>query len=174
MRNFVSWWLKMHLILLRLKLFIHQLAPFFILLLCDILDRTHVFRFLPIEPLLTLPLIYHWAMYRPEFLSVLTLFIVGMVDDAIGGAFLGQTSLLFLILYALVLLEKHHIEGSKSSIQWGAFAFYMSCAVCLEWAISSIVNESAICSGTFLLQNIMMVIFYPWMTIRLLKTKETT
>jgi rod shape-determining protein MreD len=163
----------MHLILLRLRLFFHQLVPLLILLLCDILDRTHVFRFLPIEPLLTLPLIYHWAVYKPELLSVFTLFVVGIVDDAIGGALLGQTSLMFLILYALVLLQKHHIKEANFSGLWWGFAFYMLCAVFLEWAISSMLYDRAICSWIFLLQNAVMVVLYPLIHGLLVKLEKT-
>jgi rod shape-determining protein MreD len=162
----------MHLILLRFRLFFHQLTPLLILLLCDILDRTHVFRFLPIEPLLTLPLIYHWAIYKPEFLSVFTLFLVGIVDDAIGGAFLGQTSLKFLILYATVLLQRHHIEGAKFSGLWWGFAFYMLCAVSLEWGVSSMLYDRAICSWVFLLQNVIIISAYPLIHALLVKLEK--
>ena len=154
-----------------MKLFLHQLNPLLILLLCDILDRTHIFRFLPWEPLLTLPLIYHWAIYRPEFLSIFTLLILGVFDDAIGGGFLGQTSLMFLMLYAGVLLQKHHIKDARFSSIWKGFAVFMLTAGVLEWVIAKSLYKQIVSLNIFIFQNLLAVLLYPWFN-KLIKTLE--
>jgi rod shape-determining protein MreD len=150
------------LILLRLKLLSHQAYPLLILLVLSFMERSHVLRVLPVEPLLVLPLIYYWSLFRMEKLSTFSLFVLGIFDDVLSGAYLGQTSLLLLILYALVLTQRHHIKDLPFKFIWGIFGIFMICATILEWGIASLLTGRVLSSIPLMGQNILAVILYPW------------
>lgn len=150
-----------HLILLRIKLFSHQLYPLFILLFLSFLERAHFFRPFPIEPIFVFPLIYYWTLFRIEKISPFSLLILGVFDDALSGAYLGQTSLLLLILYGLVLTQRHHIKDQTFKFIWGSFGIFMLSATIVEWSIASVLTGKVL-SFRSLGQNILAIILYPW------------
>ena len=160
-----------NLLLLRVKLFFHQLKPFGILLVLAILDRAHIFHPLPLEPLLLLPMIYHWAIHRPEHLSAFMLFALGAIDDAISGVPIGQTSLVLLVLYVMTILQKHHVRGASFSTAWIGFSCYMALATLLEWGIVSVIVGDAVSLMPLILQNALAVALYPWFN-KLIKRLE--
>lgn len=133
-----------------------------ILLALSLLERLNIVSFLPAELLFTLPLIYYWAIHRPELLSPFSLFLVGVFDDILAGALIGQTSLLLMVLYGVVLLQKHHVKGSSFSIAWVGFCCYMLIATFVEWGIASVIHEQFISLTPFIIQNVLAAVLYPW------------
>jgi rod shape-determining protein MreD len=151
-----------HLILLRLKLLMHQLLPFFILLLLSFVEQFYFFRMLPVEPLFVLPLLYYWAIFNTEKLSAFSLFSLGLFDDGVSGAYLGKTSLVLLILYALVLTQRHHIKELNFKFVWGGFGIFMFAATLLEWGISSLLMSEWLSIFPLIGQNVLAITLYPW------------
>ena len=140
----------------------HRLAPFLILLFFTFIEQFHLFRIFPVEPLFVLPLFYYWTVFRTEKLSAFSLFVLGFFDDAMSGDFLGKTSLVLLILYAIILTQRHHIKDLNFKFVWGGFAVFIASAIFLEWGISSLLIGQVLSLLPLMSQNILAIILYPW------------
>lgn len=149
-------------LLLRARLFFHQFWPFVILSLLVVLDSARLFSFLSVEPLFLFPLIYRWSIYRPEYLSVSMLFVLGVLSDVMSGVFVGQTSLVLLMLYALTLVQRHHVRGATFSVIWFGFGCYMVMVSLLEWSIASIVFGYMVPAWDLSVQHLLVATLYPW------------
>ena len=159
-------------LLLKLKLFIHQLRPFFILLLLDICDRLHVLGFLPVEPLLMIPMLFFWSIHRPENLSALTVCCVGLIDDCLSGALLGQEAAKLLFLYGISIFHGQRLRDMSFRVRWGAFFLCMLGATILDWFLVSVLHGQFLPPLDGLIQNLFTVLLYPWFNKAVSKFEE--
>lgn len=78
----------------------------------------------PLLPSLFLIPIFYWLVFRPDWLPLWALFIIGLFYDSLLGECLGYTSLLLIASYSLIqyirpLLSPHHFFSI-----WGTFGLY--------------------------------------------------
>ena len=159
-------------LILRYKLFFKSIFPIFSIFLAVILDRFHVFRALPLEPNLTFPIIYYWTIHRAESLPVIGIFLAGLLDDALGGAYLGQNTLEFLFLFGAVLGQRQYLINSSFFMGWLILFFLSLGLMVIEWGIASLVAQEWMDATSLFLQNTLSVILYPWLTYLLNKVKD--
>lgn len=85
----------------------------------------------PLLPALFLIPVYYWLLFRPDWLPLWSLFILGIFYDALLGSDLGFSSLLLMLSniaghYARPLLNPQHFY-----LIWGGFCFYSLCYLSL-------------------------------------------
>jgi rod shape-determining protein MreD len=158
--------------ILRYKFFLKDSFPLLSIFIAVILDRFHVFRALPLEPNLTFPIIYYWTIHRAECLPVTGIFLAGILDDALGGAYLGQNTLEFLFLFGSVLGQRQYLINSSFFMGWLILFFLSLGLMVLEWGIASLVSQKWLDATPLFLQNTLSVILYPWLTYLFNKIKD--
>lgn len=107
-------------------------------------------------PLTTLIFLFYWACYWPRLMHPLFLFVIGLLEDALSGGVIGVRSLLYLIIYSLVLSQRRLILKEPFPVVWIVFAvssaiyvfasqlafrlfegtFYFSSAPLLQWMVT--------------------------------------
>lgn len=91
----------------------------------------------PVLPALFLIPIYYWLIFRPDWLRLWGLFIIGIFYDALMGADLGLSSLLLMIS----TLVGHHVRPLLNPqyfpLMWGIFCFYSFCYLSLYGFLTS-------------------------------------
>jgi rod shape-determining protein MreD len=102
-----------------------------------LLDQFHVFRFLPVEPLFTMPVLYFWSLYVRDSFPIYGVFLAGIFDDALSGALFGQSALKFLLLYGIVTNQRKLILFGRNTV-WAMFFILMMGVTLLEWLILSL------------------------------------
>ncbi len=158
--------------LLRYKLFLKYCFPLFSIFIAVILDRFHVFRALPLEPNLTFPMIYYWTIHRAELLPVPGIFLAGILDDALGGTYLGQNTLEFLFLYGAVLGQRQYLLNASFFMSWMVLFFLSLGLMVIEWGIASLISQTWLDATPLFLENTLSVVLYPWLTYLLNKIKD--
>ena len=82
--------------------------------------------------MLLLMTVYYWALFRPRFLNIFSLFILGIVFDSFAALPLGFSSLVFIATH---LMTQHQHALLLRQPFWGIWAVFAG-LVCVVSAVS--------------------------------------
>ena len=145
----------------KLQIFFTRLVPVVFFFLAILVDRASILDFLPVHPLLSFSIIYYWSLYRPDWISIAGLIGAGILDDSLSGAYIGQNTLVFLLIYAVVLKKMDYFISATFLRTWGAFALIMTACGCIQWFFSIFLYPQPIHFIILLLQNAATVLMFP-------------
>lgn len=115
-----------------------------------------------------IPIIYaslfFWAVYRPESLSAPVVFLLGLSADLLTIAPLGYYTLLFLLFYWGVLLERRFLVGRSFLFLWGAFCIFVCLLIVGQWLLASLLNLSWLSFWFFMGQGLLLMAVYPFIS----------
>jgi len=135
------------------RLLFKQLIPLGCLFIAVILDRSAVLDFLPVQPLLILPTMYYWALHRPDWISLVGVLGIGILDDSLSGVHLGQNTIFLLLIYVVVLKKIDYFMTAGFARTWGAFFVIMGMCGCIQWGVSAFLYKDATNVLELLIQN---------------------
>ncbi len=95
-------------------------------------------------PSLTLIAVFYWMVFRPDLMPTVGLFAIGIVNDALSGAPLGLSSLIYLITYMVILSQRRFIVGQSFLILWCAFGLLAPAVLLLNWVVLSLMREAVL------------------------------
>ncbi|MEQ8164790.1 MAG: rod shape-determining protein MreD, partial [Alphaproteobacteria bacterium] len=97
----------------RLDIASRNLLPMMLTLLLVVLSMVPVpiDGYGPIAPMFALMGVYYWAIHRPDLLPLVAVFTIGLLQDVLGGVALGLNSLIFLLVYWIVLHQRRFFLG---------------------------------------------------------------
>lgn len=129
----------------------------------------HVSGIVHIAPLLPLMAIYHWAIFRPRLLPAYAVFLIGVLQDVLGGTPIGVNALVFLAVYGAVLSQKRFFMGKSFAIVWLGFALIAAGALAVSWTAISILNVALVEPRTAVFQYVLTLGLFPgmdWLFLR--------
>ncbi|MGB0672189.1 MAG: rod shape-determining protein MreD, partial [Rhodospirillales bacterium] len=91
-----------------------------------------------IAPLWPLMAVYHWAIYRPSLMPAIAVFIIGLLQDILGGTTLGINALVFPAVYWAVLAQEKFFMGKSFAIVWLGFGIVGAGAFAATWCLASL------------------------------------
>lgn len=89
-------------------------------------------------PMWTIMSLYYWALYRPDLMPAVAVFVVGVMVDALSGAPLGVNALVFLMVHRLVVTQRRFFYGKPFAIVWLGFALVAAGAFAAAWLLTSL------------------------------------
>lgn len=95
--------------------------PTFICCIFIILDFFDGWLFHGLSAYLSLIGVYYWALYRPDLLNPLALFVTSLVIDLLSFNTVGTTSCMVLGLYAMIILRRYFFIKQPFIKTWGIF-----------------------------------------------------
>jgi rod shape-determining protein MreD len=114
-----------------------------------------------VAPWFTLLLAYHWTLARPDLLSALDLFVIGLAADLVGGTPPGMTSFILLGVRRFVLAPQRPALGASYAAAWGGFALTSLLAGLLAWFAVSLLEMAIVPLGAVLVRSAVTVALYP-------------
>ncbi|NQW00032.1 MAG: rod shape-determining protein MreD [Rhodospirillales bacterium] len=155
----------------RLDILTRLLTPFLLTLALVILNIVplQIPGFSTVVPLLPLMAVYHWAVYRSELLPAYGVFIIGLLHDIFSGSPIGINTLVFLLVYGVVLWQHRFLFGKSFVIIWLGFAIVSAGAFVLTWALNSLWNYSVLEPRGIVYQYLLTVGVFPalaWVFMR--------
>lgn len=101
------------------------------------LQSVHLPGYWAVTPAFALMAVYHWTVYRPDLLSPMALFGIGLLYDLLAGGPPGVTSLLFLCARIAVLHCRRWLVGRPFPLVWGGFTLLTAAAMVGLWLVQS-------------------------------------
>ena len=127
-------------ILQPIDLIARSLTPFILTAFLIVISAipTRIPEFAYIAPVLPLMAVYHWSIYRPDLLPAWTVFVLGILQDALVGTPFGVSSLVFLAVHLVVLSQQVFFTGKSFAVVWIGFSMVAGAAFIMTWLLVSI------------------------------------
>jgi len=155
----------------RLDILARFLTPFLLTLALVILNiiPLEIPGFSRVVPLMPLMAVFHWAVYRSELLPAYAVFIIGLLQDIFSGVPIGVYTIVFLMVYGIVIWQHRFLFGKSFSIIWLGFSIVSAGAFLLTWILISLWNFSFLEQQAVFVQYLLTVAIYPalaWVFMR--------
>lgn len=121
----------------------------------------HLPGFAVVTPAFALMAIYHWTIYRPDLLSLVAVFGVGLVLDLLNGAPVGVSPLVLLTARTLVLGQRKLFVDCAFPFLWAGFMMVAALAEALEWLLVSLFYGMPLEPRPFIFQAALTVACFP-------------
>ena len=147
----------------RFELFLLSALPAFITtgLAIFFLSSKHLSGFGQLMPALPLMPVFYWGLTHSRDMPYWFLFTLGMVMDAVMGAPLGLSSLLYMFFLKLVHMQRRYIHKEGFIIKWGYFAALLAVIDTLDGIALSFFNVGAFSVAPAFLQWLLTICCYP-------------
>ncbi len=89
----------------------------------------------PIIPSLGLISIYYWVIYRPDLMPGWAVFLLGFIQDLLGGGPLGIHALVFLLMAATVGAQRRFLATGSFTLVWALFLPVAAISFLLIWLL---------------------------------------
>lgn len=123
-----------------------------------------------LAPLTTVCVFYFWTLYRPDLMTPLAVFAIGLVLDAAGGMPLGLTSLSLLLVRSLLLTRQRFLLAQPFPVIWACFVLVVLATAGIRWLLASLWWGRLFSPDPVLLEAALTVVAYPaigWLLARL-------
>ena len=115
----------------------------------------------PIIPSLGLIAVYYWAIYRPDLLPAWAVFVVGLIQDLLGGGPLGVNAAVFLIAWAAIGSQRRLLTTGSFMLVWAVFLPVGAFAFLLIWLFHCLIVGALIQPEPAVFQYLTTVAVYP-------------
>lgn len=115
-------------------------------------------------PFLTLIGVYYWSVFKPEFLPIWVVFILGVLQDILMGSPLGLMPLLLIVVQQFIFFQGRQFLERDFIFNWFVFVMLVIGFGIMSWGISSLYFRTLLDYWDVLGQILMTIAFYPVIT----------
>ena len=112
-------------------------------------------------PVWTMMSVYYWALYRPDLMPAVAVFLIGLMLDALSGTPLGVNALVLLIVHRLVVTQRRFFYGKPFVIVWLGFGLVTAVAVVAAWLLTSLWHARILDLDVLLFRSILTLALFP-------------
>lgn len=116
--------------------------------------------------------LYYWLIYRPDLISPLSIFLIGLFRGSLAGGPLGFSSVILLFAYGAAVRQRRYLLGKPFIMVWGGFVSLIVLTQGLEWASSMFLVHSFIDPQPLIFQVALTILSYPFLTQLLFKVQN--
>jgi rod shape-determining protein MreD len=125
-----------------------------------------------LAPAFMLMVVYHWAIYRPDLLPPLAVFLIGVAHDLLAGGVLGVTALLLLLARAVVMRYRRWFPDRTFPFVWGSFSLLAAVAMLGLWMLDSLLQAEAVEFQSTVFRAILTISLFPIASFLLGRTQR--
>ena len=125
-----------------------------------------------IKPMLVLGCVYYWTIYRPDLLSMFTIFFIGIFQDLLYASPLGISSFVYVIVAFLIGVQRRFFHGKMFGIVWWGFMIVGLLAAILSWLVFCIYAQSYVTPMPYLFRYLMSLAWFPILFVVLVLTHK--
>lgn len=118
-----------------------------------------------VRPYFILMGIYFWSIYRPTLLSILYVFVLGLLFDFILNYPIGLHSLLFIIVQWAVRNQRLFFLGQPYMIVWLGFSFTCLAVMLAEWLFFTVMKGGGFDMTTVFYGLLISTFIFPLITL---------
>lgn len=128
--------------------------------------------FAPVSPMMVLGSIYFWAIYRPQVMPLVAVFLLGGFEDILTGAPLGVSSFAYLACFALVAGQRRFFLGKSFGVIWWGFMLVAASVEALRWLLVSVMNGVILDPTPGFFAYVTSIALYPILTLLFIATQN--
>lgn len=117
--------------------------------------------FAPVTPALTVIAVYYWGIYRPDLFPLAAAFAIGVVQDILGGTPMGLTSLVLILVHALVGSQRRFFHGKTFLVEWWGFMLVAAGAAAAGWLLACMYFGAWVAPRPLGFQLLLTIALYP-------------
>ena len=125
-----------------------------------------------LAPFTTVCVFYFWTLYRPDLMTPLAAFLIGIVLDAAGGLPLGLTSLSLLLVRSLLLTGQRFLLAQPFAVIWACFVLVAVAVAAARWALASLWWARMFAMHPVLVETALTAAVYPLIGLLLAKLHQ--
>jgi rod shape-determining protein MreD len=114
-----------------------------------------------LAPFATLCVVYFWAVHRPDLMTPLATFLVGLVLDILSGVPLGFNALVLSVAYALLMPRQKAILAASPVVIWLCFALVTPAVAAARWLVACLWWGRVFNPKSLLYEAALTVVLYP-------------
>jgi rod shape-determining protein MreD len=111
--------------------------------------------------------LYFGSLYFSHFISLESIFTIGLLQDTIYGYPLGMSGLKYLCLHGLLLSQSRYLSERNIVLSWLGFATFCFLDTILQWVLLSYITDH-LPSYSFIFPSAILTIFFYPMGLKLL------
>lgn len=123
-----------------------------------------------VAPLFGLIAVHYWTVHRPLVMPAAAAFLLGLVQDLLGGGPIGLNALVLVLVHAVVMAQRPHLARRPFIVDLCGFAMVAAGAVAVTWLVACIYFMRLIGMEALMIQYFLTVCAYPafaWLFSRL-------
>lgn len=158
----------------RIDVALRQATPFAISVALVLLGVVplHIPGYERVAPMLPLMAVYHWTLYRPDLMSPVLAFTVGLLADALSGAPIGVNALVFVLVRGAVDSQAKFFARKSFAIVWLGFALVLAGALVVSWVLVSAYHVTPIDASGLPFQYVLTLGVFPILAWALLSWQQ--
>jgi len=125
-----------------------------------------------LAPAFMLMVVYHWAIYRPDLLPPIAVFLIGVAHDLLSGGLPGVTVLVLLLARAVVLRYRQWFRDRSFPFVWGGFTLLAAAAMLGLWMLHFLLEMEALEFRTTIFRAILTIALFPVASFLLGRTQR--
>lgn len=133
----------------------------FILLVLSLVP-IHIGLLTDARPMLLLMGGFYWALFRPEFLNVFALFLIGLFYDSFAETPFGLTSLILIGTHVLIQSQRKLLLYQPFWILWGIYGILSLLAGIIHWSLHMVLTFGFVSPIAYLMDVLISVAFFPF------------
>ena len=159
----------------RLDAFARHLVPFASTLAMLIVGVVplHIPAFQSVAPALPLIAVFYWTLYRPDLMPPVAAFVIGLLQDVLGGLPLGVSACVLVGVHAAVNTQRRFFIGKSFTVVWLGFALVAICGLAASWIMTCAYFGAFAAPSSVVFQSLTTVGFYPILGWALLRCQLT-
>ena len=140
-------------------------ALFSIFLVLLSVTPLHIPDYATIAPAFLLMTVYYWAIYRPDVMPFLLVFMLGLLQDILSGGPAGMNACIMLIAFGLVVSQRRFFIGKSFPVIWWGFMLLAAGAGSLTWVLTAILTDTVVAPLPGIFAFLMSIAVYPLLTL---------
>lgn len=92
-----------------------------------------------VAPSMVLMAVFYWVLHRPDLLSAVSVFLIGLFHGALTGEPIGVQSFLLLSAYWFTGSQRRFFLGKSFLFVWWGFAVIAAMVAILQWILISLI-----------------------------------
>jgi len=125
----------------------------------------------PFDPFSHIPFmvitVFYWALYRPTFLPVIAVFVIGLFLDSLGGGPLGFNAMILVLVHWAISSQRAFLLAQPFPIIWLVFAVVSFAILTLQWLVLGLVELHWIAVAELLPKYIAGLVAFPFLALLL-------
>lgn len=118
-----------------------------------------------IAPSFLLMSVYYWAIYRPDVMPFILVFLLGLFQDILSGGPPGLNAWILLVAFGLVVSQRRFFIGKSFPVIWWGFMLLAAGAGSLTWVLTAILSDTVVAPQPGIFAFLMSIAVYPILTL---------